>query len=80
MGNPPQKAQDGTRKGGYGGNIPTMGNFFIKEITKYFKNENSYLCFINPQGWRKPEHKLWEEMTQNRQISLLKYKVKVKVK
>lgn len=72
MGNPPfHKSKVGKRKGGHGGNIP-LWEIFIKECIEYFKNENSYLCFINPADWRKPEHKLWVKMTQERNLHFIK--------
>jgi len=70
MGNPPfQISQEGKRKGGYGGR--TLWDKFIKESLNKLK-DSGFLCFINPQSWRKPEHELWEEMTQKRQLHFIK--------
>ena len=70
MGNPPfQKSQEGTRKGGYGGR--TLWDKFILESLNIL-NKSGYLCFINPQAWRKPEHELWGKMTHERQLHFIK--------
>ena len=71
VGNPPyQKSTTGTRKGGYGGRS-LWDKFVILSLDKLLKN-NGYLVFIHPPSWRKPEHKLWNKMTQENQILYLK--------
>ena len=58
MGNPPfqtpKKEEVGTTSG-----KGQLWPIFTKESLKILKNENSFLCFIHPPLWRKPEHELW---------------------
>ena len=71
IGNPPfqkpREKEDGTTAG-----RGQLWPIFTKESLNLLKNENSLLCFIHPQNWRRPEHKLWEEMTQERQLHFIK--------
>lgn len=70
MGNPPfNKPQEETRKGGYGGR--TLWDKFIIKAMSIF-NENGYLTFINPPGWRGlgANHKIWDLLTKKQIIYL----------
>jgi adenine-specific DNA-methyltransferase len=69
MGNPPfQMEQEGKRKGGYGGRT-LWDKFIIKSLDILL--DKGFLCFITPSGWRKPEHELFDIMTQNNQLVYL---------
>mgnify|MGYP003144876959 CR=1 FL=1 len=69
VGNPPfQIEQEGKRKGGYGGR--TLWDKFIISSFEILNN-NGYLGFITPAGWRKPENQLFELMTRQNQLLYL---------
>jgi hypothetical protein len=60
IGNPPfQKSQEQKRKGGYGGR--TLWDKFIKNSLSLLVDKG-FLCFINPQQWRKPDHEMFNIM------------------
>jgi hypothetical protein len=70
VGNPPfQISQEGTREGGYGGR--TLWDNFIVKCLNETLIQNGFLGFINPPPWRKPEHELWNLMTQENQLLYL---------
>jgi len=72
IGNPPfQTPHDGNRKSGKGGKI-LWDKFILKSIDilrygynsyGYNVNNDRFLCFITPPGWRKPNSELWPIMT-----------------
>jgi hypothetical protein len=75
IGNPPfQTPHDGTRKSGKGGKI-LWDKFILKSIdilrnksnnnNNININDDRYLCFITPPGWRKPSSELWPIMTSH---------------
>ena len=72
IGNPPfQTPHDETRKCGKGGQI-LWDKFIIKSIDILRNKSNNdninnerYLCFITPPGWRKPNSELWSIMTSH---------------
>jgi hypothetical protein len=69
MGNPPyNKSKDGTLKGGYGGR--SLWDLFVVKSLNDWVNENSYLVFIHPPSWRKPEHYLWEVLGKKQLLYL----------
>ena len=69
MGNPPyNKSKDGTLKGGYGGR--SLWDKFVVKSLNEFVSENSYLLFIHPPSWRKPEHYLWNVLGKKQLLYL----------
>jgi hypothetical protein len=75
MGNPPyNKSKDGTLKGGYGGR--SLWDLFVVKSLNDWVNENSYLVFIHPPSWRKPEHYLWEVLGKKQLLYLKTYSKK----
>ena len=71
IGNPPYNiSKKGKLKGGYGGRS-LWDKFVIYSIDNLLKT-NGYLLYIHPSAWRKPEHKLWNKMSQENQIIYLK--------
>jgi len=75
MGNPPyNKSKDGTLKGGYGGR--SLWDLFVVKSLKEWVNDNSYLVFIHPPSWRKPEHYLWEVLGKKQILYLKTYSKK----
>ncbi len=67
VGNPPyQKGQKGEGKRG-GGN--SLWDKFVKMAIDISK-KGGYICFVHPSKWRKPGHKMWEEMTSKNIIYL----------
>jgi len=75
MGNPPyNKSKDGTLKGGYGGR--SLWDLFVVKSLNEWVNENSYLVFIHPPSWRKPEHYLWEVLGKKQLLYLKTYSKK----
>ena len=75
MGNPPyNKSKDGTLKGGYGGR--SLWDLFVVKSLNDWVNENSYLVFIHPPSWRKPEHYLWEVLGKKQLLHLKTYSKK----
>lgn len=68
IGNPPfQKSQIGVRKGGYGGR-ELWGKFV--ELSLNFLEEGGILGIIHPPPWRKPEHNLWNILSQKQILYL----------
>ena len=75
MGNPPyNKSKDGTLKGGYGGR--SLWDLFVVKSLNDWVSENSYLVFIHPPSWRKPEHYLWEVLGKKQLLYLKTYSKK----
>ena len=75
MGNPPyNKSKDGTLKGGYGGR--SLWDLFVVKSLNDWVGENSYLVFIHPPSWRKPEHYLWEVLGKKQLLYLKTYSKK----
>lgn len=75
MGNPPyNKSKDGTLKGGYGGR--SLWDLFVVKSLNDWVNENSYLVFIHPPSWRKPQHYLWEVLGKKQLLYLKTYSKK----
>lgn len=71
MGNPPfnpEKTEEDKRQGGHGGKI--LWDKFIKKSLEILNN-NGFLCFITPSGWRKPENELYNIMTKENQLIYL---------
>ena len=71
MGNPPfqpEKTEADKRQGGHGGKI--IWDKFIVKSLEILEN-NGFLCFITPSGWRKPENKLYDLMTKENQLKYL---------
>ena len=69
IGNPPyNKSKDGTLKGGYGGR--SLWDLFVVKSLNDWVNEKSYLVFIHPPSWRKPEHYLWEVLGKKQLLYL----------
>lgn len=75
IGNPPYNIpKDGTLKGGYGGR--SLWDLFVVKSLNDWVNENSYLVFIHPPSWRKPEHYLWEVLGKKQLLYLKTYSKK----
>jgi hypothetical protein len=75
MGNPPyNKSKDGILKGGYGGR--SLWDLFVVKSLNDWVCENSYLVFIHPPSWRKPEHYLWEVLGKKQLLYLKTYSKK----
>tara|TARA_R110000796_G_scaffold21137_3_gene62390 strand:- start:2257 stop:3552 length:1296 start_codon:yes stop_codon:yes gene_type:complete len=71
MGNPPyNKPKESKLTGGYGGRS-LWDKFVINSIDNCLKT-SGLLLFVHPPSWRKPEHKLWNKMSQENQIIYLK--------
>ena len=73
MGNPPfQRAQEGVRKGGYGGR--TIWNKFV-ELAMRVVSDNGYITFIHPSNWRGMGeiHYLWDKLTHKQLLYLRIY-------
>ena len=69
MGNPPyNKSKDGTLKGGYGGR--SLWDLIVVKSLNDWVSKNSYLVFIHPPSWRKPEHYLWEVLGKKQLLYL----------
>jgi len=71
IGNPPfqiEKTESNKRQGGHGGRT-LWDKFIIKSLDLLVPN--GFLCFITPAGWRKPESKLFNLMTQQNQLLYL---------
>ena len=75
MGNPPyNKSKNGTLKGGYGGR--SLWDLFVVKSLNEWVDDNSYLLFIHPPSWRKPEHYLWEVLSKKQLLYLKTYSIK----
>lgn len=75
IGNPPyNKPKEGALKGGYGGR--SLWDLFVKKSLANWVSENSYLVFIHPPSWRKPEHCLWEILGKKQLLYLKSYSKK----
>jgi len=71
MGNPPYNIpKESKLTGGYGGRS-LWDKFVINSIDNCLKT-SGLLLFVHPPSWRKPEHKLWNKMSQENQIIYLK--------
>ena len=75
VGNPPyNKGQN--NEGKKGGGDPIWNKFVVKSL-KDFLNDNGYLMFIHPSGWRKPDSEtskytgLYDLMTKENQMIYL---------
>jgi len=75
MGNPPyNKSKDGVLKGGYGGR--SLWDLFVVKSLNEWVDDNSYLLFIHPPSWRKPEHYLWKVLSKKQLLYLKTYSQK----
>ena len=75
IGNPPyNKSKDAALKGGYGGR--SLWDLFVVKSLNDWVSENSYLVFIHPPSWRKPEHYLWEVLGKKQLLYLKTYSKK----
>jgi len=62
IGNPPyQKPKNVEKSGTIGGDLWSA---FVEKGLELCK-QNGYLSLIHPPMWRKPEHRIWEKLTQN---------------
>ena len=69
IGNPPyNKSKRGPLKGGYGGR--SLWDLFVVKSLDDWVSENSYLVFIHPPSWRKPEHYLWNVLGKKQLLYL----------
>ena len=68
VGNPPYQTPKEGQKGAYGTGTILWDKFIIKSL-QYLK-KNGYLCFVNPQLWRKPNHKILNLFKENNLIFL----------
>ncbi len=69
VGNPPyNKPKNSSLKGGYGGRS-LWDKFVVKSVEEWLK-QGGYLVFIHPPSWRKPEHYLWDILSQKQILYL----------
>jgi len=64
IGNPPFQKPNKTE-----GRSSLWDKFIIRSMDKL--KDDGYLCFITPSSWRKPAHKLYNDMTQKSQLVYL---------